>query len=244
MITNFKAVFFMDVQCHYDFNGHLYVKELFIRSHCDNFTVHSTYKMPRYVMQQVQQEKFVKANRFTTSHIHHIGVEEGVRPYWYIFTDIQRMVDASIPDKTLIYVAGKDKMRLLINLMNGIENSGKYANSVAPEGIVVYDVNTQVANKQMSCRDRQSLDLKISKADRRSYLKTTYLSGKEACIFHTSENCAKLNALYLSKQYWLVMNEVRKEQKRKEGEIVLADLNAVPQEHHLQENFEEREENW
>lgn len=208
-LTDFSTVLFVDMQCCYDHEGYLFVKELCIQHFKNNVFFHSTYQPPAYYYQQEYSVKYAKANRWAISHHHQMSIREGARPYKYIFLDLERIFKNFVNEKTLIYVAGFEKIGLLINLLNGYENSRKIFDAAALENVLIFDIATDKANRNISAADCFNLSLQSTAEDRKKYLIGKFLDGKNPCIFHASYNCARLNCQYLLEKYYAVFHRMQ-----------------------------------
>lgn len=182
------------------------MKELCIQHFKNKFFLHSTYHPPTYFHNQDYSSRYARSNRWTVYNHHQLSVSEGVRPYNYIFVDLERMLKNCTNGETLIYVAGTEKMHLLVNLLCGLENSKKVPNLVLPKDILIFDIANNKANKKLSSIDYFNLSLNSTAQDRRKYLIAKYMTGQHACLFHTSHNCARLNCLYLLDKFYAALH--------------------------------------
>ncbi|KAK7583978.1 hypothetical protein V9T40_002018 [Parthenolecanium corni] len=199
-LTDFSGILVIDIQYVYDKKGYLFAKELCVRHVKNNVYLHSTYQPPTYFSKQEYSVKYAKSNRWTCYRHHHISVTDGVRPYNYIFLDLLRVMNHYLTGKTLIYVIGFEKVRLLKNLLCGHENSKEEVSNLAvPKDVLIIDVT----NNRVST-DYPHLALQYTAEERKMYLMKRFISGQDACMFHTSYNCARLNCQYLLEKFYTV----------------------------------------
>lgn len=202
-LSDFSTIFFVDIQSARDNEGHLFVKELCVLHYENRFFLHGTYRVPEYVKNQEYIGKFDKANKWTMKNYHQIALEDGVRPYKSIFSDLKRMKNQMTNGKMLIYMVGREKVRLLENLLHGYENSRKINDLNPLQDIVIFDT---ISNRSQGCttsNDIRNLSLHATADERRQFLNEKFFSAKrDACIYHVSPNCAKLNCYYMLTKYY------------------------------------------
>lgn len=208
-LTDFSTVFLIDIQCDYDYEGHLFVKELCVQHFKNKVFHHSTYQPPEYFHDQAFNAEYARTNRWAVYNYHQISVNEGVRPYKYIFFDLERVLKNCPSYETLIYVAGIEKMRLLTNLLCGYENSKPVPNLVLSKDILIFDMANNRANKNISADNCRNLALQSTKEDRRKYLIRKFLTGQNPCIFHASYNCARLNCQYMLEKFYAALHKAQ-----------------------------------
>lgn len=213
-LTDFSVVFAIDIQCNYDYDGYLFVKELCVQHFKNKIFLHTTYQPPLYLSNQNYNAVFARRNRWAVYNHHQISMDEGARPYEYLFVDLERILSHCLDNQTLIYVAGIEKMRLLTNLLCGYENSKALPDLILPKNILIFDIANNVTNKKnISIADSRNLTLYSGKQERKKYLIMTFLSGKNPCIFHTSYNCARVNCQYLLDKYYTALRRIRKNER-------------------------------
>ncbi|VDO35794.1 unnamed protein product [Brugia timori] len=225
-LSDFSVVFFVDIQGAYDYEGHLFVKELCVQHFTNKVFHHSTYQPPEYFHEQTYKLKYAKSNRWAVYNYHQISVNEGARPYKYIFFDLERVLKNCPNNETLIYVAGMEKMHLLTNLLCGYENSKPVPNLVLPKDILIFDMANNKASKNISTDNRRNLALQSTKEDRRKYLIGKFLTGQNPCIFHASYNCARLNCQYLLEKFYTTLHKVRENELHAEDSSSSLELSS------------------
>lgn len=201
-LKDFAVIVFIDIQCDYDYNGYLFVKELCAHHFRNKVYIHSSYQPPTYSKALTYNTKYAKSNRWLVYNHHRISVGDGARPYSYIFLDLDRIMNYCIDGSTLIYVIGAEKLRLLKNLLCGYENSKEVPNLILPRDLLIIDIVNNKAYENNSKSDYRHLTLPTTPTERKMYLMKKYIAGQNACIFHTSYNCARLNCQYLVDKFF------------------------------------------
>lgn len=202
-LSDFSTIFFVDIQSAQDYNGHMFVKELCALHYKNKFFLHSTYQLPEYFKGREYTPKYDSANKWASKNYHQIAIEDGVRPYKHIFFDLARLRNQKADGKILIYVVGLEKVCLLQNLFRGYENSKNVDNSNLPEDIMIFDTISNNSSINLTSNDIRNLSLRATAEERRQFLIEKFFSAKrDACIYHVSPNCAKLNCYYMLKKYY------------------------------------------
>ncbi|VDO29414.1 unnamed protein product [Brugia timori] len=198
------------IQAGQDNNGHMFVKELCALHFKNRFFLHSTYQLPEYLNDQTYIAKYDSANKWASKNYHQIAMADGVRPYRHIFFDLTRLRNQRTDGKMLIYVVGEEKARLLQNLFCGYENSRKIDNLKVLDNILIFDTIVNKSQRNLSHKDICNLSLGATAEERKQFLTEKFFCAKrDACIYHVSPNCAKLNCYYMLQKYYQHVNQVK-----------------------------------
>lgn len=200
---------FIDIQCCYDCDYNLFVKELCIRKLGNKFFHHALYDPPQHFLDDHRRytpSASSQSNKWLTRNFHHFNIYDGFRSYALLPGDVQRVL-ATNP--TIIFVLGSAKIPLIQTLLCGHTKTWEDVDQLYTVDIGVPIVDILTLYDTNGCGE-DYIDFQVANIDvlrGRVFLTNNFKPLKKNCPYHFSKHCALDNATVLMDHFTHVTNK-------------------------------------